>query len=145
MLMPRSFPGDFSLTQSTLSLAREVAFDAFVAVMDHKRKPDQVLSEMYALHGAKVSRLDKAFIKEILYGSFRWYSKIYWILQNTSKRNLDESTPEIRAALVVGTYQIYYMSRVPDRAAVNESVEYVRKKGQAKACTFVNGILRQIG
>lgn len=133
------------MTQSTLSLAREVAFDAFVAVMDNKRKPEQVLNEMYALHGAKISRLDKAFIKEILYGSFRWYSKIYWILQNTSKRNLDDSTPEIRAALIVGTYQIYYMDRVPDRAAVNESVEYVRKKGQAKACTFVNGILRQIG
>lgn len=133
------------MTQSTLSLARELAFDAFVAVMDNKRKPEQVLNEMYALHGTKVSRLDKAFIKEILYGSFRWYSKIYWILQNTSKRNLDDSTPEIRAALIVGTYQIYYMDRVPDRAAVNESVEYVRKKGQAKACTFVNGILRQIG
>ncbi|MBC7532795.1 MAG: 16S rRNA (cytosine(967)-C(5))-methyltransferase RsmB [Oligoflexus sp.] len=133
------------MTQSTLSLAREVAFDTFVAVMDNKRKPEQVLNEMYALHGTKISRLDKAFIKEILYGSFRWYSKIYWILQNTSKRNLDDSTPEIRAALIIGTYQIYYMDRVPDRAAVNESVEYVRKKGQAKACTFVNGILRQIG
>ncbi len=36
------------------------------------------------------------------------------------------------------------MDSVPDRAAVNESVEYVRKKGQAHACSFVNGILRQI-
>ncbi|MBC7660595.1 MAG: 16S rRNA (cytosine(967)-C(5))-methyltransferase RsmB [Chitinophagaceae bacterium] len=133
------------MSQSSLSLAREVAFDAFVAVMDNKRKPETILSEMYALHGQKITRLDKAFIKEVLFGSLRWYSKIYWILQNTSKRNLDDSTPEIRAALIVGTYQIYYMDRVPDRAAVNESVEYVRKKGQAKACTFVNGILRQIG
>jgi len=133
------------LTQSTLSLAREVAFDAFVAVMDNKRKPEQVLAEAYAQHGSKITRLDKAFIKEVLFGSFRWYSKIYWILQNTSKRNLDDSSPEIRAALILGTYQIFYMDRVPDRAAVNESVEYVRKKGQAKACTFINGILRQIG
>lgn len=133
------------MTQSTLSLAREVAFDAFVAVMDNKRKPEQVLAEAYAQHGSKITRLDKAFIKEVLFGSFRWYSKIYWILQNTSKRNLDDSSPEIRAALILGTYQIFYMDRVPDRAAVNESVEYVRKKGQAKACTFINGILRQIG
>ncbi len=130
---------------SSLSLAREVAFDAYVAVMDHQRKPEAILAELYAQHGSKITRLDRAFIKELLYGSLRWYSKIYWILQNTSKRNLDDSTPEIRAALVVGTYQIYYMDRVPDRAAVNESVEYVRKKGQAKACSFVNGILRQIG
>ncbi|RZA13780.1 MAG: hypothetical protein EOP10_29220, partial [Proteobacteria bacterium] len=70
------------MASSSLSLAREVAFDAFVAVMDNKRKPELVLNEMYALHGSKITRLDKAFIKEILFGSLRWYSKIYWILQN---------------------------------------------------------------
>ncbi len=128
----------------SLSIAREIAYDAFVAVMDQRKKPEKVLAELYALHDAKLKRLDRNFIKEILYGSLRWYSKLYWILQNTSKRDLDKSSPEIRAALVVGTYQIYYMDRVPDRAAVNESVEYVRKKGQHNACTFVNGILRQI-
>ncbi len=128
----------------SLSLAREIAYDAFVAIMDQKKKPDKVLNDFYAAHGDKIRRLDRAFIKEIVYGSLRWYSKIYWILQNTSKRDLAKATPEIRAALVAGTYQIYYMDRVPDRAAVNESVEYIRKKGQSQACSFVNGILRQI-
>lgn len=132
------------MNQPALSLAREVAFDAFIAIMENRRHAEDVLADAYAHHGEKITRLDKAFIKEILYGSLRWYSKIFWILQNTSKRNLEESSPEIRAALVIGTYQIYYMDRVPDRAAVNESVEYVRKKGQAKATSFVNGILRQI-
>jgi 16S rRNA (cytosine967-C5)-methyltransferase len=36
------------------------------------------------------------------------------------------------------------MDRIPDRAAVNESVEYVRQKGEASAVPFVNGVLRQI-
>jgi 16S rRNA (cytosine967-C5)-methyltransferase len=121
-----------------------VAYDAFVAVMEEKRRPEDILEHFYDQYDQKLRRLDRNFIKEILYGSLRWYSKLYWILQNTSNRNLDDSTPEIRAALVVGTYQIYYMDRVPDRAAVNESVEYIRKKGQASACSFVNGILRQI-
>jgi 16S rRNA (cytosine967-C5)-methyltransferase len=128
----------------SLSLAREIAYDAFVAVMEHRKKPEKILAEVYAQHENKLKRLDRNFIKEILYGSLRWNSKLYWILQNTSKRDLDKSSPEIRAALVCGTYQIYYMDRVPDRAAVNESVEYIRKKGQHNACTFVNGILRQI-
>jgi 16S rRNA (cytosine967-C5)-methyltransferase len=132
------------LTLLSLSLAREIAYDAFVAVMDKKRKPDLVLNELYAQHESRISKLDRSFIKEILFGSLRWYAKIYWILQNTSKRNLDDSTAEIRAALVAGTYQIYYMDRVPDRAAVNESVEYIKKKGQTQASPFVNGILRQI-
>ena len=127
-----------------LSLAREIAYDAYVRVMDHNETPDDVTEALYAKHGGSLSRLDRNFIKELLYGSLRWYSKIYWIVQNTAKRDLSKSSPEIRAALVVGTYQIFYMDRVPDRAAVNESAEYVRKKGQAQAVSFVNGILRQI-
>lgn len=128
----------------SLSLAREIALDAFVQVMKHGQKPEEVLEQYYQEHDKALRRLDRNFIKEILYGGLRWYSKLFWILCNTAKRDLNKSSPEIQAALIVGTYQIYYMDRVPDRAAVNESVEYIRKKGQASACSFVNGVLRQI-
>ncbi|NRA63748.1 MAG: 16S rRNA (cytosine(967)-C(5))-methyltransferase RsmB [Pseudobacteriovorax sp.] len=127
-----------------LSLAREIAFDTFAQVMNGGKKPEDVLDEKYSQHEKRLKRLDRNFIKEIVYGSLRWHSKLFWILQHTSKRDLNKSSPEIKAALVVGVYQIYYLDRVPDRAAVNESVEYIRKKGQANACSFVNGILRQI-
>ncbi len=128
----------------SLSLAREIAYDAFVDVMDKRQKPEVVLEQKYNQFANKLKRLDRNFIKELVYGSLRWQGKLFWILQNTSKRDLNKSSPEIRAALILGTYQIYYMDRVPDRAAVNESVEYIRKKGQSSACSFVNGILRQI-
>lgn len=127
-----------------MSNAREIAYDAFVKVMDQKRHPDEVVDELCSKLDKPLKRIDRNLIKEILYGSLRWYSKIYWILQNTSSRDLDGVSPEVRAALVLGTYQIFYMDRIPDRAAVNESVEYVRKRSQANAVNFVNGILRQI-
>ena len=127
-----------------LSLSREIAFDSFKEIMEAKKKPEDLLDGFYKNYGSKLKRIDRNFIKEIVYGSLRWYKKLYWILQNTSKRDLDKSSWEIKAALVLGTYQIYYMDKVPDRAAVNESVEYIRKRGQASACSFVNGILRQI-
>lgn len=128
----------------SLSLAREIAYDTFSEVMDKRLKPETVLEQKYTQFAKKLKRLDRNFIKELVYGSLRWQGKLFWILQNTSKRDLNKSSPEIRAALILGTYQIYYMDRVPDRAAVNESVEYIRKKGQSSACSFVNGILRQI-
>lgn len=127
-----------------MSLAREIAYDAFVQVMDLHKSPDEALAELYASKGRDLKRIDRNFVKEILYGGLRWYSKIFWILQNTAKRDLGKSSPEIRAALVLGTYQIFYMDRVPDRAAVNESAEYIRSRSQAHAVSFVNGILRQI-
>ena len=128
----------------SLSNAREVAYDAYTLVMEKGVAPDEAVDDLALKCSPPLTRLDRNFIKEMLYGSLRWHAKIYWILQNTSNRNLDETSPQIRAALVLGTYQIFYMDRVPDRAAVNESAEYVRKKGQAQAVSFVNGILRQI-
>lgn len=127
-----------------MSPAREFAYDAYIQVMEKGRAPEDVLDQMYQGKGRSLSRLDRNFIKEILYGALRWYAKIYWILQNTASRDLAQVAPEVRAALVLGTYQIFYMDRVPDRAAVNESVEYIRKRGQAQAVSFINGILRQI-
>ncbi len=129
----------------SLTISREIACDAFVQVMEGGQRPEDLLEKIYSSpSGQHLKRLDRNFIKELLYGGLRWYSKIYWILQKTSDRNLDTSSPEIRAALVLGTYQIFYMDSVPDRAAVNESVEYLRARNQAHACPFVNGILRQI-
>ena len=130
--------------KSKLSIAREISYDAFIKVIEHKYAPDQATELLFKKQKEELSRLDKNFIKESLYGSLRWYKKIYWILQKTSKRELKKTSPEIRAALILGAYQIFYMDRVPDRAAVNESVEYIRKKGQARAVNFINGILRSI-
>ncbi len=113
--------------------------------MEQHRKPDEVLEELYAIHAKEMKRVDRNLTKELLYGGLRWQKKIYWILQHTAKkRDLKTVSPHVRAALILGTYQIFYMDRIPDRAAVNESVEYVRLKGEASAVPFVNGILRQI-
>ena len=49
-------------------------------------------------------------------------SKIFWILQKTASRPLKDTSPFIQTALVCGTYQIFYMDRVPDRAAVNRGI-----------------------
>lgn len=129
---------------SKLSVAREIAYDAFVAVMENRQAPELVSEALMNQQAHPLKRIDRNLVKEILFGGLRWYSKIHWIIQKTSKRDLAKTSPEIRAALILGAYQIFYMDRIPDRAAVNESVEYVRKKGQAKAVTFVNGILRSI-
>jgi len=129
---------------SKLNLAREVAYDALIQVMEHQKSPDESVEYLIQKRSLSISKRDRGLVKEILFGGLRWYSKIYWILQKTSSRELKTTSPEIRSALVLGTYQIFYMDHIPDRAAVNESVEYVRQKGQTNAVPFVNGILRSI-
>ena len=127
-----------------LTVAREVAYDAFTKVMEDKKSPQSAMDAGFAQQHPPLKRLDRNLVREIVTGGLRWYSKIFWIVQNSSSRDLKKTSPQIRTALILGSYQIFYMDRIPDRAAVNESVEYVRKKGQVHAVRFVNGILRSI-
>ena len=132
------------MASKSMTLAREIAMDSLVEVLEKYQKPEVLLDRAFTKHGNAIKRIDRNLAKEILYGSLRWYSKIYWILQNISRKDLDKSSPQIRASLVCGTYQIFYMDRIPDRAAVNESVEYIRKRRQTSATSFINGILRKV-
>lgn len=132
------------MASKSMTLAREIAMDSFVEVLENYQKPEVMLDKAFTKYGNNIKRIDRNLAKELLYGSLRWYSKIYWILQNISRKDLDKSSPQIRAALVIGTYQIFYMDRIPDRAAVNESVEYIRKRRQTSATSFINGILRKV-
>jgi 16S rRNA (cytosine967-C5)-methyltransferase len=78
----------------------------------------------------------------------RFYRKLYFeIFRNlgTIEKALGRFTefrpsPELMAALVMGTAQLLYMNDVPDYAAVNESVELVGKNKRG----FVNALLRKI-
>ena len=51
----------------------------------------------------------------------------------------------MRTALRIGAYQIFYLDRVPARAAVNESVELVKAARKRSAAGLVNAVLRRIG
>ncbi|MDD9952463.1 MAG: methyltransferase domain-containing protein [Zetaproteobacteria bacterium] len=131
-----------TLVPVKVSPARSLAYDAFREVRFLGQAPDVYLQQQYQMESRRLKQIDRNFVKELLYGSLRWYSKIHWILQNISKRKLEECSPEVVTALVLGGYQIFYLDRVPDRAAVNESVEYVRERNLSHAVSFVNGVLR---
>jgi 16S rRNA (cytosine967-C5)-methyltransferase len=137
-------PASEAKRRRKLTLARELSYDAFTSIMHGKNRADEVSKVLYQDYKNILSPLDYRFLKEILYGGLRWYGKIFWILQNTSKRNIKDLPKATQSALILGTYQIFYMDRVPDRSAVNESVEYVRAKGEKLAVPYVNGVLRSI-
>ena len=54
------------------------------------------------------------------------------------------SMPPVRAALRLGAYQLVFLDGVPRYAAVNESVELVRRAGLERAVPFANAVLRRL-
>jgi len=61
-----------------------------------------------------------------------------------SSQKLEKLDPEVITALRIGTYQLGYLSRVPQSAAVNESVELVKQARKRSASSLVNAVLRRI-
>ena len=91
------------------------------------------------LRSEKLSDLDRRFCTEIVYGTVKTGASLDWKISKYINRAVDAKT---RAVLRVGMYQIFFMDRVPNSAAVNESVEIAKKFCGIGASKFVNGVLR---
>lgn len=88
--------------------------------------------------------LDRSFITELVYGTIRMQGTIDHILSLFIKKSLASIPAWILLILRMGVYQIIFLDKVPDRAAVNESVNLAKKYGHAGTVKFVNGVLRNV-
>ncbi len=122
--------------------ARQTALKILHAVDANEAYTDVALRQ--TLQHTELDRRDRAFITECVYGVVRWQGRIDWLLQHVCKRPLDSLTPWIRNTLRLGTYQCFWMDRVPQHAAVHESVNLARHYGHQGTARLVNGVLRSL-
>ncbi len=87
---------------------------------------------------------DKALLYEIVHGVVRWQGRLDWILNGFYKGTFSKAIPNLKNALRVALYQVLFLDRVPDYAAVNEVVEFVKKLQGQKPADLVNAVLRNI-
>ena len=81
---------------------------------------------------------------QLVYGVLRHRQYLDRILEILSKTPLRKLDPFVHQALAVGLYQLFFLERIPESAAVNESVESCKAaKIPQRLHGFVNGILRQ--
>lgn len=92
--------------------------------------------------GGRFTPLDRAFMTELVYGTIKYRLRIDYIIGKFSKLKLEKMSPYILTILEMGIYQISFMDRVPESAAVNESVKLAKKYGNVQSAGFVNGVLR---
>ncbi len=92
----------------------------------------------------EVNELDAAFIRELVYGTLENMIYIDWIIKQFSKVRFKKISPVIKQILRLGIYQIIFMNKIPESAAVNESVKLAKKYSHKGGYGFVNGILRSI-
>ncbi len=84
---------------------------------------------------------DHGLLQALCYGTLRHGPRLQSVLEQLLKRPLPASEAPVHAALLLGIYQINEM-RVPDHAAVTETVQAVRLLGRPRLTGMVNGVLR---
>ncbi|HKZ22572.1 MAG TPA: 16S rRNA (cytosine(967)-C(5))-methyltransferase RsmB [candidate division Zixibacteria bacterium] len=90
----------------------------------------------------KSSNLDRRFITELVNGTTKLRRRIDFGIQTFLKEKLEKLTPWIRNILRMGVYQLDYMDKVPESAAVDESVKLAKKYGHSGTAGLVNAVLR---
>jgi 16S rRNA (cytosine967-C5)-methyltransferase len=85
---------------------------------------------------------DRAFAMRLAYGATQMKAALDYVLAKLARRPLEKLDPPVLAALRLGLYELIYIGGTPARAAVNESVELVKRESP-HAHAFVNAILRR--
>ncbi|HHT9110526.1 MAG TPA: 16S rRNA (cytosine(967)-C(5))-methyltransferase RsmB [Candidatus Brocadiaceae bacterium] len=92
-----------------------------------------------------ISKVDKHLLTELVNGVIRHRLSLDTIISFFSKIPLNKIEPWVRQALRLGLYQMIYLDRIPASAAVNTSVELIKKLvHRTDAARYTNAILRSV-
>lgn len=122
--------------------ARETALNALLVCRKEGGWSNGVLKTYTARD--RLDGRDSALAARLCYGVLQNRSCLDFYLQQLLKGKLKDLHPALRDILHLGLYQIYFMDKIPESAAVNESVELAKKycRRQQNAPGLVNGVLR---
>ncbi|MCR5215650.1 MAG: 16S rRNA (cytosine(967)-C(5))-methyltransferase RsmB [Lachnospiraceae bacterium] len=91
-----------------------------------------------------LSKEDRSFISKVFQGTLERQITIDAVINAYSKVSTTRMKPVIRNLLRLSVYQILYLEKIPDSAAVNEAVKLAVKRHFDSLRGFVNGVLRNI-
>jgi len=89
---------------------------------------------------ADLSGPDRALTQELVFGAVRWQATLDWLIARKTAGRTQK--PALQALLRLGLYQLFWLDRVPDHAAVHESVQLARELGFGPQSGFINAVLR---
>lgn len=124
-----------------ISPARAAAYDILLRVQQQGAYASELL------HSARLEKLtpvDRNLTTEIVMGTLRWQSRLDAAIAANSSRPIAKLDEEVLVALRIAAYQLLYLTRTPAHAAINESVELVKRARKRSAAPFANALLRRM-
>ncbi len=121
--------------------AREAAFKALYEILYNGAFSNLALKEIPGRERG-MSREDRALVTNLVYGVVSRHYTLEYIIGQYSSVKLKKLAKNINVILELGIYQLVYADKIPESAAVNESVRLAKKHGRNGSDRFVNAVLR---
>jgi 16S rRNA (cytosine967-C5)-methyltransferase len=119
---------------------RAIAARSCFDVVDQGQSLSEVLPKAQSL---LVNPLDKALLQEMCFGVMRTLPQLEYVCSQLMAKPLIKQLRPLQFLLYVGIYQLKFM-RIPDHAAISETVDAARElKGQSLT-KLINGVLRNV-
>ncbi len=125
---------------ASISPSRAAAFDVIRRVFEDEAYADRALRAA----SAGLDDRDRALARQLAYGTVQRARTLDYAIETIGRRPVRRLDPPVRAALRLGAFQLAFLNGVPRYAAVNESVELVRRARLERAVPFTNAVLRRL-
>lgn len=122
--------------------ARQTAYEILCRIQKNSSYSNLALDN--ALDGSDLNAVDKALTSALVYGVIERMYTLDFELSRYLNQPLKKLKPQVLTILRLGAYQILFMDKIPDSAAINESVNLVKKNSMSFASGLVNAVLRKV-
>src|ERR671936_1370519 len=123
-----------------VSQARRAAYEVVLRVFEDEAYADRVLRSTVAGLDAR----ERALAQRLAYGTVQRVRVLDYAIDEIGRRPVRKLDPPVRAALRLGAYQLAFAEGIAQHAAVNETVELVRRAGLERAVAFTNAVMRRL-
>ncbi|MDF1564009.1 MAG: transcription antitermination factor NusB [Deltaproteobacteria bacterium] len=123
-------------------IARRIALEVLERVEEGGAFANAALNAALERAGV-IDPRERALATELAYGTLRQTLALDWRIAQVSTRPLEELEPRVRLLLRLGAYQLFHL-RIPDHAAVSETVAQAHALHLERATGFINAVLRAL-
>lgn len=121
---------------------RKIAAKILIKIENDNAYSNLTLNSFF--ENVQISSQDKAFVTNLVYGVIERKITIDFILKKFVKTPLKKVADFTLANLRLAVYQIMFLDKIPESAAVNEAVKLVKNSKESRNSGFVNAVLRSV-
>ena len=130
------------MAMADISIARSAAHAILLAMEAGLGHADDLLRDDSLM--ARMPEADRRLTTALVLGVLRWQIQLDRQIRQFMARPNTKFDPAVLMALRLGTFQLLHLDRIPAHAAINDSVELVKRAKLRSAAGLVNAVLRKV-